>query len=86
MDINQLIAIVKTKLKANIAAEDIKIEDKSFLHKKHVSHQIGKFHLKLTIYSKELRKKKRIESTKIIYSLIDKEMKKFIHSIQILIY
>ena len=86
MDINQLIAIVKTKLKANIAAEDIKIEDKSFLHQKHVSHQIGKFHLKLTIHSKELKKKKRIESTKVIYSLLDKEMKKFIHSIQILIY
>tara|TARA_B100001123_G_C15002383_1_gene904085 strand:- start:334 stop:594 length:261 start_codon:yes stop_codon:yes gene_type:complete len=86
MDINQLIAIVKTKLTENIAVEDIKIEDKSFLHQKHVSHQIGKFHLKLTIHSKELKKKKRIESTKVIYSLLDKEMKKFIHSIQILIY
>ena len=86
MDINQLIAIVKTKLTENIAIEDIKIEDKSFLHQKHVSHQIGKFHLKLTIHSKELKKKKRIESTKVIYSLLDKEMKKFIHSIQILIY
>ena len=50
------------------------------------AHQIGKFHLKLTINSKELKKKKRIESTKVIYSLLDKEMKKFIHSIQILIY
>tara|TARA_B100000686_G_C16356754_1_gene745647 strand:+ start:164 stop:424 length:261 start_codon:yes stop_codon:yes gene_type:complete len=86
MDINQLIAIVKTKLTENIAVEDIKIEDKSFLHQKHVSHQIGKFHLKLTIHSKELKKKKSIESTKVIYSLLDKEMKKFIHSIQILIY
>ena len=86
MDINQLIAIVKTKLTENIAVEDIKIEDKSFLHQKHVSHQIGKFHLKLTIHSKELKKKKRIESTKVIYSLLEKEMKKFIHSIQILIY
>ena len=86
MDINQLIAIVKTKLTENIVVEDIKIEDKSFLHQKHVSHQIGKFHLKLTIHSKELKKKKSIESTKVIYSLLDKEMKKFIHSIQILIY
>ena len=32
MDINQLIAIVKTKLTENIVVEDIKIEDKSFLH------------------------------------------------------
>ena len=59
MDINQLIAIVKTKLTENIVVEDIKIEDKSFLHQKHVSHQIGKFHLKLTIHSKELKKIKK---------------------------
>ena len=35
MDINQLIEIVKKKLAENIVAEDIKIEDKSFLHEKH---------------------------------------------------
>ena len=35
MEINQLILIIKRKLEKNIVLQDIKIEDKSFLHKKH---------------------------------------------------
>ena len=34
MNINELIAIVKNKLEAKIIIQDLKIEDKSFLHKK----------------------------------------------------
>ena len=44
MDINDLIAIVKKKLKNQINFENIKIEDKSFLHKNHASNQEGKYH------------------------------------------
>ena len=35
MNINELIAIVKNKLQAEIVIQDLKIEDKSFLHKNH---------------------------------------------------
>ena len=35
MDITELIAIVKKKLLSQIKIENIKIEDKSFLHKNH---------------------------------------------------
>ena len=55
MNINDLIAIVKKKLITQIVIEKIDIEDKSFLHKNHVGHQKGKFHLKLIIKSKELK-------------------------------
>ena len=85
MDINQLIAIVKKKLESQIVIENIKIEDKSFLHKNHVGNQPNKFHLKISLKSEELRKMKKIDSNKKIYKVIDKEMKNFIHSIQILI-
>ena len=54
MNINELIAIVKNKLEAEINIQDLKIEDKSFLHKNHKGHQEGKFHLKLIINSDEL--------------------------------
>ena len=47
MDINELIAIVKKKLQIKLFIENIKIEDKSFLHKNHSGNQIGKFHLKI---------------------------------------
>ena len=83
MDINQLIAIVKNKLKSQIAIENINIEDKSFLHKNHAGHQKDKFHLKILLKSKELKNMNKIESTKIIYKILDEELKKYIHSIQI---
>ena len=85
MDINELIAIVKKKLQNQIDIESINIEDKSFLHKNHAGNQEGKFHLKIIIKSIELEKLSRIESNKKIYKVLDKELKEFIHSIQILI-
>ena len=85
MDINDLIAIVKKKLQTQINIEDIKIEDKSFLHKNHAGNQEGKFHLKISLISSELKIMNKIKSNKKIYKILDKEMKEFIHSIQILI-
>tara|TARA_Y100000590_G_scaffold263609_1_gene295777 strand:+ start:617 stop:877 length:261 start_codon:yes stop_codon:yes gene_type:complete len=85
MDINQLITIVKKKILQNIKIENIKIEDKTFLHKKHQSHNKEKYHLKITIISEELNSKSKIESTKIIYKILDEEINKYIHSLQILI-
>ena len=85
MDINELIAIVKKKLHNQINIESINIEDKSFLHKNHQGNEEGKFHLKITLKSIDLKKMSKIESTKKIYKILDKELKEFIHSIQILI-
>jgi BolA protein len=85
MDINELIAIVKKKLQSQIVIEDILIEDKSFLHKNHSGNQPNKFHLKISLKSNQLKKMKRIDSNKKIYQILDKEMKEFIHSLQILI-
>ena len=85
MNINELIAIVKNKLETEIIIQDLKIEDKSFLHKNHKGHQEGKFHLKLIIKSEELAKSSKIVSTKKIYSALDMELKEHIHSIQILL-
>ena len=85
MNINDLIAIVKNKLEAEIVIEDLKIEDKSFLHKNHKGNEKGKFHLKLTVKSKELAKLNKIESTKVIYKILDFELKVHIHSIQVLL-
>ena len=85
MYINELIAIVKKKLQSEIDIENIVIEDKSFLHKDHSGNQKGKFHLKISLKSNELKKINKIESNKRIYRVLEKEIKDFIHSIQILI-
>ena len=85
MNINDLISIVKKKLDQNFKIENITIEDKSFLHKKHANNQEGKFHLKLIINSEELKKLNQIDSNKKVYKVLNNELKKYIHSIQILI-
>ena len=86
MNINELITIVKKKLQNNIDIKSIKIEDKSFLHKKHAGNQKGKFHLKITIKSDHLIKLGKLNSNRIVFKLLEKELKKYIHSIQILIF
>ena len=85
MNINQLIKIVKHKLNKNIICEKIEIQDKTFLHKNHSSNEKNKFHIKIIITSKYLKEKNKIESTKKIYKILEKELKNTIHSIQILI-
>jgi len=85
MNINNLISIIKKKLIDQIEIESIQIEDKSFLHKNHIGNQKGKYHLKLIIFSEELKNMKKIDSTKKIYKILEIELKEYIHSIQILI-
>ncbi len=83
MNIKQLTEIVKNKLEQNITCEKIEIQDKTFLHKDHKTHDKKKFHLKLIITSNYLKKKNKIESTKEIYKILENELKNYIHSIQI---
>ena len=85
MDINQLISIVKNKLESSIVIQDLKIEDKSFLHKNHKHNKEDKFHLKLIIKSNMLNKLSKIDAYKKIYTILEVELKKYIHSIQILL-
>ena len=85
MNIDELITNIKKKISSQIVIEKISIEDKSFLHKNHSGNQKDKFHLKIRIESNELKNFSRIESNKKIYKLLDQEMKKYIHSLQILI-
>ena len=59
------------------------MEDKTFLHKNHIGHQIDKFHIKITIKSKDLEKNSKIENYKIIHKVLEDQIKKYIHSIQL---
>ena len=86
MNINNLILIVKKKINKSLLVENIEVEDKTFLHKNHKSHNKKKFHLKLIIRSSELKKMKKIQSTRKIYSILEVELDQYIHSIQILIH
>ena len=86
MNINDLTKIVKKKIDASLSVDNIDIEDKTFLHKNHKSHDLKKFHIKLIIKSSELKGMKKIDSTRKIYSILHEELNQYIHSIQILIH
>ena len=85
MEINILIKKVEKKICDKIKCEKIIIEDKTFLHKKHKNFDSKKFHLKIKIESIELKSKKKLESNRYIYSILTKELKEYIHSIQLFI-
>ena len=85
MNINKLSQILKEKLKKNLNLKLIEIEDKTYLHNNHSSHQKGKFHIKIILESSEIKKMSRIDANRKINSLINDEIEKYIHSIQILI-
>ena len=85
MDIDNLIENIKAKLLKDNLIENVIVEDKTYLHKKHKSHDKNKFHIKLTIFSNDLKKASKIEASKEIHKILDEEIKKYIHSIQILI-
>ena len=84
MELNNLINNIKAKLLGSSFVEKVIIEDKTYLHVKHLSHDKNKFHLKLTIYSNELKKSSKIEATKKINKILNEEIRTYIHSIQIL--
>ena len=58
MNIKQLTEIVKNKLEQNITCEKIEIQDKTFLHKNHKTHEKKKISFKINNYFKLFKKKK----------------------------
>ena len=84
MNIKELIKNIKKKIQANIELENIDVEDKSFLHKNHKGNTKDRFHLKISIQSKTLKKMSKIEANKKIYKILKEEMNSYIHSLQIL--
>jgi len=85
MKINSLVKILKEKLIKEININNIKIEDKSFLHKKHQNFSKDKFHIKLIIESSELKKISSIEANRKIHGILKDEIDRSIHSLQIII-
>ena len=80
---NDFLKELEKKIHEGLNPEKIQIIDNSYLHTKHKSFDINKSHLKLVIHSKKLKKLKRTEAHKIIFSLLIKEMQDKIHALEI---
>ena len=74
---------VKAKINNKLKPEQILLIDNSHLHTKHKSFDSNKFHLKITIKSEKLKKMRKIDAHKVIFSILDDEMKNKIHALEI---
>ena len=74
---------IKKKITNEINLQNIILIDNSSLHKKHKSFDVNKFHFKIIIESKELKKMRKIEAHKKIFSILKEEMKNNIHALEI---
>ena len=74
---------IKKKIIKEINPQNITLIDKSHLHKKHKSFDLNRFHLKIIIESKELKKMSKIQAHKKIFSILKEEMKNKIHALEI---
>ena len=74
---------IKKKINSKINPEKITLIDNSHLHTKHKSFDINRFHLKVIIESKILKKMDKIEAHKEIYSILKDEMNNKIHALEI---
>ena len=76
--------IILDKIKQNIVCENVTVNNKSHLHQHHAqSPKNNNSHFELIISSSELKKLKPIDAHKKIYTILDEEMKNFIHSLEI---
>ena len=74
---------IKLKINNKIEPDNILIIDNSKLHTKHKSFNSNKFYLKLIIKSNKLKKMKKIDAHKVIFSILKNEMKNYIHALEI---
>jgi len=74
---------IKEKINTKINPENIEIIDNSHLHQKHKFFDAKKFHLKIIIKSKKLKKMNQIQAHKEIFSILKDEMSNQIHALEI---
>ena len=74
---------IKTKINNKLSPEKILLIDNSYLHTKHKSFDPNRFHLKLVIKSKKLKNMEKIDAHKVIFSILNDEMKNKIHALEI---
>ena len=74
---------IKEKINKKINPENLILIDNSSFHTKHKSFDSNKFHLKIIIKSKKLKKMDKITAHKKIFSILKDEMNNKIHALEL---
>jgi len=75
--------LIEKKIKDKISIEKIIVIDNSSKHKTHKFFDKNKYHICLQIESKYLSGLKRIDSQRLIMSILSEELKSQIHALEI---
>ena len=78
-----LLKEIENKIKKNIPLEKINIVDNSEKHKKHKFFDKNRLHLYLNLESEFLKNKDRLTAQRIIYKVLEDELKFSIHALEI---
>ena len=74
---------IKTKITNKFNPDQMELIDNSHFHKSHKSFDSNKFHLKIVIQSKALKKMSKIDAHKEIFFILKNEMENKIHALEI---
>ncbi len=74
---------IEEKIVKNFKIEEIKIIDNSKMHSKHKFFDSEKYHLSIDIESNYLKSLNKIDSHRLIMSLLKEELKTKIHALEI---
>jgi BolA protein len=74
---------LKEKINYHLKCEQITLVDNTNLHIQHKFYRPGKYHIKLIIKSNKLKKMKKIDAHKLIFSILKKEVENDIHALEI---
>ena len=74
---------IRKKIVNEINPENILLVDKSHLHSKHKSFSAEKYYLKLVLNSNKLKNMNKIKAHKLIFSILEDEIKNKIHALEI---
>ena len=74
---------IKAKINNKLSPEQILLIDNSYLHSKHKSFDSNRYHFKLIIKSEKLKNMRKIDAHKMIFSILNEEMKNKIHALEI---
>ena len=74
---------IKIKITNKFNPEHLVLIDNSHFHASHKSFDSNKFHLKIIIKSKALKKMSKIEAHRAIFSILKDEMQNRIHALEI---
>ena len=74
---------IEIKINEKLKPEKVLVIDNSHLHAHHKTFDINKFNLKLIIKSEKLKSMSKIDAHKLIYSILEDEIKSKIHALEI---